>query len=162
MLYDYTKLTKIVCLICTKIHIAGNKAVDLYHKSHVKLEQLHIPSTKGGTVSSAFGTPPMILDSGCSSVSSSTYNSGEEGEYSNGGSGSSNAGNAEDISSGLNPFIFDEHLPFSTSNSHPSLQSSTKTMDQYLSSNSLSSPSSSPPMQLISTTNNNKIKKGEF
>ena len=148
-------------MICNKIYTTGNKTVDQQHKSHVKLEQLHIPITKGGTVSSAFGTPPMILDSGCSSVSSSTYNSGEEGEYSNGGSGSSNAGNAEDISSGLNPFIFDEHLPFSTSNSQLSLQSSTKTMDQYLSSNSLSSPSSSPPMQLISTTNNNKIKKGE-
>ena len=93
------------------------------------------------------GTPPTILDSGGSSVSSSTYNSAEEGECSN---GAGSAG-ADELSAELNPFVFDEQTF--------SFKSSTKTVDEYL-SNSISSPSSSPPMQLL--TSNHKIRNGKF
>ena len=93
------------------------------------------------------GTPPMILDSGGSSVSSSTYNSAEEGECSN-GAGSSGA---DELSAELNPFVFDEQTF--------SFKSSSKTVDEYL-NNSISSPSTSPPMQL--STNNFKLRKGRF
>jgi hypothetical protein len=115
-------------------------------KMNLKLEHLQIPL---GQVNLPYGTPPMLLDSGGSSVSSSTYNSAEEGEYSNG------AGSAgtEEMSTGLNPFVFDENtFPTATF-----VKSSSKTVDEYLSSNSISSPSTSPPMQLF--TNNLKLKK---
>ena len=93
------------------------------------------------------GTPPTILDSGGSSVSSSTYNSAEEGECSN---GAGRAG-ADELSAELNPFVFDEQTF--------SFKSSTKTVDEYL-SNSISSPSSSSPMHLL--TSNQKIRNGKL
>ena len=111
---------------------------------NLKLERLQIPLGQGNL---PYGTPPMLLDSGGSSVSSSTYNSAEEGEYSNGAGG-------EEISTELNPFVFDENtFPTGTF-----VKSSSKTVDEYLSSNSISSPSTSPPMQLF--TNNLRLKKG--
>ena len=114
------------------------------HKMNVKLERLNIPM--GHSVMS-HGTPPMILDSGGSSVSSSTYNSAEEGECSN---GAGSAG-AEEMSAELNPFVFDEQTF--------SFKSSSKTVDEYL-SNSISSPSISPPMDLL--TSNHKMRKGKI
>ena len=118
--------------------------VNSAHKINVKLERLQIPMGNGVM---SHGTPPMILDSGGSSVSSSTYNSAEEGECSN---GAGSAG-AEEMSAELNPFVFDEQTF--------SFKSSSKTVDEYL-SNSISSPSISPPMDLL--TNNHKIRKGKI
>ena len=98
----------------------------------------------------------MIADSGGSSISSSTYNSAEEGEYSNG----ANSAETEDISSSLNPFIFDDHHPFG-SNSFKGSSKPAK-VDEYLSSNSLSSPSTSPtPIMHLVNNNYTKLKKGE-
>ena len=91
-----------------------------------------------------------VLDSSGSSVSSSTYNSAEEGDHSN---GAYSAGTEDIPPSGVNPFVFDEHtLPSKL------FRNGLTTTDEYLSSNSVSSPSTSPPIQLVN--NNAKFKKG--
>ena len=133
--------------------LSVNKTLPQISNSNVKLEQLHIPINHSLV---SYGTPPMVIDSSGSSVSSSTYNSAEEGEYSNGAC----SGGTEDISTGVNPFVFDEHTFPSNAFSRNSytFQNGLRTSDEYLCNNSLSSPSTSPPIQFL--TNNTEFKKG--
>ena len=114
----------------TKVQSSQNKTTPEHLKKKINLEHLNL------SVPYSDATPAMVIDSSGSSVASSTYNSGEEGEYSNGAC----SGGTDDIT-GSNPFIFGQYTRNNSFGS--SVSSRNGSSDEYF-CNPLSSRSTTP------------------